>query len=71
MFINKSLRLNSSKTKIGMNAKLSIFVICVEAIIYFLLHNLHDFTFNIEHVSQENTCALEFIFNRGRNKMEK
>ena len=54
-----------------MNAKLSIFVICVEAIIYFLLHNLHDFTFNIEHVSQENTCALEFIFDRGRNKMEK
>ena len=30
-----------------MNLKISIFVICVEAIIYLLLHNLHDCTFNI------------------------
>ena len=29
-----------------MNAKISVFVICVEAIIYLLLHNLHDCTFN-------------------------
>ena len=29
-----------------MNAKISVFVICVEAIIYLLLNNLHDFTFN-------------------------
>ena len=29
-----------------MNAKISVFVICVEAIIYSLLHNLHDCTFN-------------------------
>ena len=29
-----------------MNAKVSVFVICVEAIIYFLLYNLHDCTFN-------------------------
>ena len=28
-----------------MNAKISVFVICVEAIIYLLLYNLHDFTF--------------------------
>ena len=28
-----------------MNAKMSVFVICVEAIIYFLLYNLHDCTF--------------------------
>ena len=28
-----------------MNAKISAFVICVEAIIDFLLHNLHDCTF--------------------------
>ena len=25
-----------------MNAKISVFVICVKAIIYLLLHNLHD-----------------------------
>ena len=29
-----------------MNAKLSLFVICVEAIIYLLLDNFHDCTFN-------------------------
>ena len=30
-----------------MNAKISVFVICVEAIIYFLLYNLYDCTFNL------------------------
>ena len=29
-----------------MNVKISVFVICVEAIIYLLLHNTHDCTFN-------------------------
>ena len=28
-----------------MNAKISVFVICFEGIIYLLLHNLHDCTF--------------------------
>ena len=28
-----------------MNAKISVFVICVEAIMYALLYNLHDCTF--------------------------
>ena len=28
-----------------MNAKISVFIICIEAIIYLLLHNLHDGTF--------------------------
>ena len=28
-----------------MNAKVSVFVICVKAIIYLLLYNLHDCTF--------------------------
>ena len=28
-----------------MNTKVSVFVICVEAIIYLLLHDLHDGTF--------------------------
>ena len=37
-----------------MNAKISLFVICVEAIMYLLLHNLHGFTFkkNMERVSK-------------------
>ena len=30
-----------------MNANISVFVICVEAIIYLLLYNLHDCTFKI------------------------
>ena len=29
-----------------MNAKISMFVICVEAVIYLLLYNLHDSNFN-------------------------
>ena len=29
-----------------MNAKISVLVICAEAIIYLLLHNLHDCTLN-------------------------
>ena len=33
------------KTSIAMNAKISIFVICVEAILDLLLHNLHDCTY--------------------------
>ena len=28
-----------------MNAKISVFVICVEAIIYLLLYDLHEYTF--------------------------
>ena len=29
-----------------MNVEISVFVICIEAIIYLLLYNLHDCTFN-------------------------
>ena len=46
MLINKTLRLNNLKTRTAMNAKISEFVICVETIIYLLLYNLHDCTFN-------------------------
>ena len=45
MFINNILRLNNSKTETAINAKISIFIFCVEAIKYLLLHNLHDCTF--------------------------
>ena len=30
----------------SMNAKISVFVICVEAITYLVLYNLHDCAFN-------------------------
>ena len=46
LFINKKLRLNNLKTRIAVNAKISVFVICVEAIIYLLLYDLHDCTIN-------------------------
>ena len=46
LFMNKTLQLSNLKTRAGMNAKILVFVICVEAIIYLLLYNLHDCTFN-------------------------
>ena len=46
LFINNTLRLNNIKNRKAMNAKISVFVICVEATIYLLLYNLHDCTFN-------------------------
>ena len=30
-----------------MNAQISVFVICVEVIVYSLLYNLHDCTFKV------------------------
>ena len=39
--------MNNSKNRTAMNAKISVFVNCVEAIIYLLLSNLHDCVFNI------------------------
>ena len=33
------------KTRTAMNAKISMFVVCFEAITYLLLYNLHDCTF--------------------------
>ena len=40
-----NLQLDNLKTRTAMNAKISVFVICVEAIVYLLLYNLHDCTF--------------------------
>ena len=37
--------MNNLETRTVINAKISAFVICVEAIIYLLKHNLHDCTF--------------------------
>ena len=45
LFINKTLRLNNLTTGTVMNAKILVIVICVEAIIYLLLYNLHHCTF--------------------------
>ena len=48
LFKTKTLRLNNLKTRTALNAKISVFVICVEVIMYLLLHNLHDCTFNLD-----------------------
>ena len=45
MVISKPLRLSNSKARTAMNAKISIFAICVKAIIYLLLRNLNDCKF--------------------------
>ena len=34
-----------------MNVKVSVFVICVETIIYLLLYNLHDRTFKLTMIT--------------------
>ena len=52
MFINKTLRPDNLKTGTVMNAKISVFVICVEAIIHLLLYNLHDCTFKLHLIEQ-------------------
>ena len=39
-----------------MNAETSVFAICVEAITYLLLYNLHDFTFKEERKKLKKNC---------------
>ena len=45
-----------------MNAKISVFVICVKTIIYLLLYNLYDCTltvlnlYNLKNLLKQNTC---------------
>ena len=49
-----------------MNATISVFVICVEAIIYLLLYNLHDCTFKLRlHLHDWRTFSENnFLTNR-------
>ena len=39
-------------TRTVMNVRISVLLICVEAIVYLLLYNLRDCTFNNNHPSQ-------------------
>ena len=44
-----------------MNVKTSVFVICVKTIIYLLLYNLHDCTFNVieeYHIKKQLTLVI-------------
>ena len=53
---------NNLKTRTAMNAKISVFFICVETIIYFFIYNLHDCTFNvnIRHPTSLSTGLIKF-----------
>ena len=69
LFINKALRLNNKtlqlnnlKTRTAMNPKISVFVICVEAIIYLVSYKLHDFTFNKEFPQSQTYTKILFIY---------
>ena len=52
LLISKALQLNNLKTRTAMNAKISVFVICVEGILYLSLYNLHDCIFKIWKVAR-------------------
>ena len=46
-FINKNLWVNNLKTSAATGARISVFVIFVEAIINMLIYDVHDYTFNL------------------------
>ena len=54
LFINKSLRLNNSKTRTAI-IKISVFIICVEAIIYLLLYRNNN-------LIQKERCWSYIVF---------
>ena len=47
VYKQNTLQLSNLKTGIAMTAKSSALAICLEAITYLLLYNLHDCTFNV------------------------
>ena len=62
--MNKTLRLNNLETRAAMNAKILLFVICVEAITYLSLYNLHDCTFKNPGIWLADTilAVIEFWY---------
>ena len=59
------MRLSNLKTKTAIGAKIPVFVICVEAILYLLLYNLHDCTFNFGNLNP----LFNFNFNAGKKSV--
>ena len=45
-----------------MNAKISVFVTCIEAIIYLLLYNLHDCTFKQNKLREILNVSLKPVW---------
>ena len=71
LFVNKILRLNDLKTRTAMSAKISMLVICVEAIIDLLLYNLHYCTF--KNKVKLGLCSVrnENIYHKSREMLFK
>ena len=61
LFINKTLGLFNLKTRTAINTKISVFVICVEVIIYLLLSNFHDRTFNFLLLPMLHFLGFRFL----------
>ena len=60
--------LNNLKTRTAINANISVFVVCVETVIYLSLYNLHDCTFKelnqfficSKKLQYQNTVAFKY-----------
>ena len=52
------LQLNNLKTRAGMNATISVFVITVEAIMYLLLYNLYNLCMLEKLQSDRNSITI-------------
>ena len=62
LVINKTLRFNNLKTRTVMNEKISVFVICVQVIIYLLLYNFCNCTFkSYQNVRRVYSMCHEII----------
>ena len=57
MFINKSLRLNNSKTKTAMNTKISVFVICLKR--SYICYNIICITVPLIQLYSESVSSKE------------
>ena len=58
-----------------MNARISVLVICVEAIIYLLLYNFHDCTFkdkrDNDYYAMKSCCGFLYFVNNLKPKSQK
>ena len=61
MFINKTLPINNFKIRTARNTKISLFVICVETIIYLLLYKMHDYTFDRFHSRGDTPKSIHCV----------
>ena len=58
MLIKETLQLNNLKTRTATHMRISVFVICVDAIMYLLLYNLHEGNFKKAPVANQNYSKL-------------